>query len=274
MQDELRRHQGGVAWVETDAFQQIPLEKTSQAILAFWLPGGLVMPTRLVYGTKNAGVALQKHMNVLRSQIDDKRVRDRTSNYYDDISSSVTDLSHLVPTRRAILRAAIVTGTTLKPSKTRIGFKNTKLLGHMLEGDRITPHEDNLRPLRELRPPQSKPELRRALGLLLLGKDHTARYSVKARPLTKLTGNVPFAWTATHQGVFDSLKEEVLAAPPIHQPDRSRPLHIDSDASDDGWGAVLYQLPREVPDEEFFRVGPDQKRVVKYMSAPRWCLTF
>ena len=38
MQDELRRHQGGVAWVETDAadaFQQIPLEETSRPVLAF-----------------------------------------------------------------------------------------------------------------------------------------------------------------------------------------------------------------------------------------------
>ena len=110
------------------------------------------MPTRLVYGTKNAGVALQKHMNVLRSRIDDKRVRDRTSNYYDDVSSSVTDLSQLVPTLRAVLRAAVDTGTTLKPSKTRVGFPNTKLLGHHLEGDEIRPHEDNLRPLRDLLP--------------------------------------------------------------------------------------------------------------------------
>ena len=45
-------------------------------------------------------------------------------------------------------------------------------------------------------------------------------------------------------------------------------LHIHSDASDDGWGAVLYQLDKEVPDELFFRVKPEEKRVIKYMSAP------
>ena len=61
--------------------------------------------------------------------------------------------------------------------------------------------------------------------------------------LDKLTAKgVPFQWTPAEQDAFQQLKEFVTEAPVLAYPDPGTPFILDTDASNDGVGAVLSQV--------------------------------
>ncbi|KAL6723981.1 hypothetical protein Aduo_018921 [Ancylostoma duodenale] len=74
------------------------------------------------------------------------------------------------------------------------------------------------------------------------------RYAQTAKPLYELTSSkVKFDWTAEHEKAFTTLKQLLVQAPVLAQPDverardGSRPFYIYTDASKVGVGAVLAQ---------------------------------
>ena len=69
-----------------------------------------------------------------------------------------------------------------------------------------------------------------------------------------LQDNVVFDWTERHQISFEKIRQLLIEAPVLHYPDYKLPFVIQTDASDDGLGAVLSQI---VNGEE---------RVVQYIS--------
>ena len=155
---------------------------------------------------------------------------------------------------------------TLKPGKTELGFPSVKMLGYSVDGLRRSVHEDNLRPVHDMNPPTNKSELRSVLGLCLQARDQIHNYATRTRPLSKLTGNVPWVWDKTAQDAFIWLKGAVLQNKWLATPDFSKRFHIDTDASDVGMGAVLYQLvhdwrPTDPPAPDY------DKKVVRYISA-------
>ena len=67
------------------------------------------------------------------------------------------------------------------------------------------------------------------------------RLAHKRRVLSKLTGNVPYRWGAQEQRAFEELKEALVSAPVLRDPDWSRPFILHTDWSADGIGVVLAQ---------------------------------
>ena len=54
---------------------------------------------------------------------------------------------------------------------------------------------------------------------------------------------VPYIWTDRHSKALQALKEKVLIDGIwLHAPRNNLPLHLETDGSDHGWGAVLYQM--------------------------------
>lgn len=76
-----------------------------------------------------------------------------------------------------------------------------------------------------------------------------------------------FQWTEEHQRAFEALKRALMEAPVLASPDPNRPFILDTDASNEGLGAVLAQR------------GPDGEHVVAYYSRTfdkaekRYCVT-
>ena len=95
-------------------------------------------------------------------------------------------------------------------------------------------------PLLDLQPPTNVSELRRVLGLFVQLNHYVPNYAVIAKPLTKLQGNAAWRWTEVEQEAFEALKKMTCARPTLAAPDFERRFYVDTDASEDGHGWMLY----------------------------------
>ena len=102
--------------------------------------------------------------------------------------------------------------------------------------------DKNVAPVKASTPPRDKPGLRRFLGLTMMSRQHIPQYAQLSRPLTRLTGNVPWRWGNEEQQAFEDLRAAVTEASKLYIADYDVPFCLDTDASDDGMGAVLYQV--------------------------------
>jgi len=69
-----------------------------------------------------------------------------------------------------------------------------------------------------------------------------ANISIIAAPLTKLTGkNIPFEWGQEQKDAQEKLITLITNAPVLVKPDPSHQFELETDASQIGTGAILYQ---------------------------------
>jgi hypothetical protein len=111
----------------------------------------------------------------------------------------------------------------------------------------------HLDPLRTLVPPTDIHELRRVLGLFVVSRKYVKDFAIKTKPMTAvLRGKPPtFFWGEEQQLAFDFIREKLLSGIHLAVPNFALPFHLATDASEDGKGGVLYQLPDAPVDQQY-----------------------
>ena len=240
-----------------EAYHQVPLDEKSRDICTIRTPIGKIRPTRLPEGLKNAGTILQSFMTRALNTLDPK-VRDSVSNYADDINGGTETKSELHHMVISILDMCIANSITLKPSKTRIGFESANFGGFEVGRGARKLSEKHMDPLLNMTVPKNISDLRRVLGVFVQQKSFIRNYSVIARPLTRLTGTTPWRFGESELKAFEHLKSECCKRHTLANPDFSRRLFLDPDASQDGHGFVLYH--------ELTENGVESKDAIMYGS--------
>ncbi|UYV84632.1 hypothetical protein LAZ67_X002921, partial [Cordylochernes scorpioides] len=123
------------------------------------------------------------------------------------------------------------------------GAEVLKILGHIIDDNRVHLDEELMKPLLDAPPPKDKSGLRSLIGMINWFQKYIPNKSTIMEPLQKLLKkSVPFNWRREHakalQTVKDSLKKgQVLAlfCPKL-------PTVITTDASHSGIGCVVSQL--------------------------------
>ena len=245
----------------------------SRNALAIWTPIGLIRPTRLQFGERNAGVVTQGAVTImLESDIDPKH-RAHIINGADDFTGFADHVMRVDGTVEidwwglaksfvAMVEMADKNNMSLKASKTFFGSPEADFWGHTLDKDGHRAAIHNLDPIAKMVAPNDVSELRRVLGLMVQHKDGIPTWAFDARCLHTLTRKgEAFDWTPERNAAFERLRDACLANRILAAPDYSKQFRVGCDASDDGKGIQLYQLSNiNLPDT------PDNRNTIAYYS--------
>ncbi|GBG61186.1 hypothetical protein CBR_g19262 [Chara braunii] len=200
-------------------YHQIEVDPADQHKTAFKTRDGLYEFIVMPFGLTNAPVTFQSLMDkVLREQIGRFVVV-----YLDDIlifSKSMEEhLKHL----EEVLAILKKTQLHLNLEKSEFGKDSVIYLGHRLSAAGLEPEATKIEVMRDLPQPANIRELRSFLGLASYCRKFVPRFSIIARPLSRLTSkNVPYSWGPRVRKLFELSRKpwavfmEIVAACAAH----------------------------------------------------------
>lgn len=164
--------------------------------------------------------------------------------YFDDTSVfSSTWTQHLADMRDVFERVKLA-NLTIRPSKCFVGFQEVPLLGHVVGNGKVRPQEAKVSAVKDFPIPKTKSQVRAFLGLVGYYRRFIPKFSSVAAPLSDLTKKNKanqVVWLEECQAAFTKLKQALVEAPVLQNPNFNRPFVLQTDASDRGIGAVLSQ---------------------------------
>ncbi|XP_062614536.1 uncharacterized protein LOC134276295 [Saccostrea cucullata] len=226
----------------TKGYWQVPLAKETREKSAFITPFGLFEFTVMPFGMKTSPASFIRLMD---------RILDGTQNtvaYFDDIivySQTWEDhIKHVTELLQRIYEANL----TIRPSKCKLGAAEIICLGHIVGGGTIRPDPRKLKAMEDFPLPLTKKELRSFLGLTGYYRQYIGNYADITVPLTDLLRKsqpADLKWMEREVQSFKKLKEALMTAPVLVNPNFNLPFVLQTDASNNAIGAVLSQ---QLPD--------------------------
>ena len=245
--EEIRRASGHTYYFEADGqkqFNSIPLAEESRDITTTWTPLGLMRWLRLIMGTKDASGRAQMEYTAAMTRYLSAEDRAHLANFQDDFVGFHNTIPGLIRAFEAFLRMCDKAGITLNPAKIRIGIRKCKFYGFNLSKKGMEPSEKNLDPVQKMTVPKNRSEVRSVLGVFNQFRHFFVRYDRLVLHIQKLLRkNEPFVWSDQAQKGYDTVREKLLSGELyLASPNNSLPLVLETDGSDDGWGAILLQV--------------------------------
>ncbi|GBM84219.1 Retrovirus-related Pol polyprotein from transposon 297 [Araneus ventricosus] len=161
--------------------------------------------------------------------------------YLDDIILGRTFQEHLNNIRK-VFQSLQKANLKLSPKKCRFFRKEVSYLGHIISADGVKTYPEKTKAVVDWPRPETVHDLRSFFGLCTYYRRFVRNFSAIARPLHKLTeARSNFNLTEECQKSFNSLKQALLTSPVLTYPRTDKECILDTDASNEGKGAVLSQ---------------------------------
>jgi hypothetical protein len=240
--DELLDELSGSIWFTSldlrVGYHQIRMRPEDEHKTAFKTHQGHYEFKVMAYGLTGAPATFQGLMNTILQPL----LRRGVLVFIDDILIYSKDLqSHLALLRQVFL---ILTQHQLKIKRSKCKFLQPQLvyLGHEISGAGVTTDQKNIVAVAKWPSPENLKQVRGFLGLVGYYRKFVRNFGIISRPLTDLLKKSSvFCWTALEEASFSALKQALVSAPVLALPDFSCTFEIETDASDNGIGAVLIQ---------------------------------
>lgn len=228
------------------AFWSIPLKVEDREKTAFVTQENHFQWTCLPFGLKTSPAIFQR---ILSSIIRKHKLSNFTVNFIDDILVFSQTFTEHIKHLSLLLEAISKEGFRLKFSKCKFAQDSVKYLGHIIQNNTVTPLKDNLIAIKEFPVPKTKKNVRQFLGKINFYGKYIQNISIILDPLHNLLRkDQKFIWTGNCQKSFDTIKEQLCSKPILEIFDPYLPIHIYTDASIQGLGAILKQ-PQEDGEE-------------------------
>lgn len=253
----------------TKGFWQIPVSEDCRHLTAVTTSTGAYQFKKSPFGLVTSPATFNKMMRKMLAGAKD------IENYVDGIMiHTVTWEGHLRALRDIFSRVSAA-GITIKPSKCMIGYHVIDFVGHTVGNGKLRMEEEKMKQIQQAPQPKTKKQVRSLLGLTGFYRKFISNYAQIALPLTDLTkkgqpNNV--RWTSKEQKAFEKLTEMQVQSPILRLADFNRPFIVQSDASETGVGACLFQ---EFEDGKFPIAYTSKKllpREMNYSTIERECL--
>ena len=242
------------------AYHQGFMDEKSRHLTAFITPWALYEWIRIPFGLRNAPPAFQRYMNQMLA--DYKGVL--CEPYLDDVLCHSSEFEQHVTDVDKVLTRLREKGIKLRAEKCEFAKKEVRYLGRLISEEGYRPDPKDTKSLEKFRsPPQNIGELRKLLGFLGYFRTYVQAFSQRVKPLYdllkgKVTRKVgkgkgdgktgqqynsreKITWGEEQQKVLDELIDTLMSPPVIAFPRFDSPFFLNTDASNQGLGAVLYQ---------------------------------
>jgi hypothetical protein len=141
---------------------------------------------------------------------------------------------------RAVLELLVRDKWQVKLSKCSFAQQQLSYLGHIISAAGVATDPSKIQAVASWATPRSLKELRSFLGLAGYYRRFVRHFGILAKPLTTLLKKgFMFVWTSQHTTAFQALKDALVSAPVLALPNFALPFCLETDASNQGVGAVL-----------------------------------
>ncbi|XP_025997281.2 uncharacterized protein LOC113005666 [Solenopsis invicta] len=226
-----------------NGFFHVPIEKDSQKYTAFIVPDGHYEFLKVPFGLCNSPSVFQRFINtVFKDAIRDRLVL----TYLDDLIIPSVDENTGIKNFEILLKIASEAGLKINWRKCRFLQTKIEFLGHVIENGRVYPSVRKIDAVRKFPEPSNVKQIQSFLGLSGYFRKFVQKYSIIARPLTNLLkANAKFRFEEEEKGAFLNLKNILCDKPVLRIYKANAETELHTDASIDGYGAILLQKSDE-----------------------------
>ena len=211
--------------------------------MGFIIPGsGAACWRVLFFGPKGAVTHFQK---VVERVVGEVSIDIVIVIYVDNILVGSKDMESHVKELNMVIHALTKAGFKLKPSKCKITYSAIQFMGAVVNGDQRGVCPLKVEVFAKMQRPRMGKEVQKVLGFVNFLRDFIPLYSCVVGPLKGLRSTKKInndLWLSSGgKKAFDLAKEILSRAPVLSNLDWSKEFFVETDASQFGVGAVLFQ---------------------------------
>lgn len=244
-QDRILGRLGAARYLSTidlsKAFWQVPLNPESRKYTAFRVFGrGLFQITRLPFGLVNSPATLSRLMDQVLGY---GELEPNIFVYLDDIVVASNSFEEHIQCLKEVARRLNDANLSINIEKSRFCVPELPYLGFILSREGVRPNPDKVEAIVNFERPSSVRSLRRFLGMVNYYHRFVEGFSEITAPLTDLLKGKPkvITWNNQAEIAFNILKEKLICAPILANPNFDLPFKIQTDASDMAIAGILTQ---------------------------------
>ena len=255
-----------------NTYHQVPLSKESMLCTGFTILGkGQAVWTVLFFGMKGAVTFFQKVIELALGNLTGSMV---IVIYVDNILVGSLEVESHVRELVKVIEALTSVGLKLKPAKCKFGYEAIGFMGAILSGEKRGVDPCKARVFSEMLRPKGGKEVQSVLGFVNFLQDFIPLYANIVGPLEKLRSVKKISeedWESLGgKRAFEMLKEVLSNMPVLHNPDWAEPFFLETDVSQYGVGAVLFQKGKDGGERYIdFAVKAFNKAQQNYLAGKR-----
>ena len=226
-------------------YWQVEMEEESNPLTAFTVgPLGFYECEHMPFSLTNAPATFQRLMENCLGELH----LSWCIIYLDDIIVFSDNPKEHLHQLRGVFTKLDKAGLKLKPNKCEFFKTKITYLGHIVSSKGIETDPKKVEAVKNWTVPRTVTDVRSFLGFTNHYRRFIKGYANVARPLNLLVSGdnanhkkALIKWTEECQAAFDKLKELCTSTPILAYANYKKPFQLQTDASDLGLGAVLYQ---------------------------------
>ena len=229
----------------TSGYYQAPIDEDSRKFTAFTTRKAVYRWRRLPMGLTGAGSYFQ---HSLASQVLQGILHHGVELYLDDCMVHASSLEEFLERLEEVFTRFRNSGITLNPSKCKLGLTQVEYVGHTIDEHGLHFTRSKLDRVLNFPRPETKKQMKSFIGLANYFRDHIANHSTRVQRLQDTVANYHkrlashrIKWDDGLIAAFEDIRAAIDECPKLWFLDDFSPIFLQTDASDYGIGAYLYQ---------------------------------
>jgi hypothetical protein len=229
----------------TSGYYQAPIAEESRKYTAFKTHNGVYRWKRLPMGLTDAGSYFQHQLS---TKVLNGLIHIVCELYLDDCIVYASTLAEYMERLRLVFQRFREHNITLNPSKCYLGLTQVEYVGHTINEHGLHFTRDKVDSVLNFPRPTTCKNVKSFIGLANYFRDHILNHSLRVQALQDLVANYSkkvahrqVEWTDECETAFNDIRQAIDECPLLWFVDDVSPIFLQTDASDYGIGAYLYQ---------------------------------